>query len=158
MGFLPVLLLVGAACAFGDNVVWSVGLGLGLFVLGATLLWYGRDVKRAVLPGVLAGSVPFLLVLCSRHFGHACTGMSCTTLCMQACAAGGIVAGIAVARVGNARKSGAGYWLAASALALLTGAMACACLGISGLVGLALGYGAGLAPGLMQQLFATRSH
>lgn len=155
VGFAPLsLLLVGVGCVFGDQPSWTVSLGSGLFLLGVTMLWYGRDVGRAVLPGVAAGSVPLSLVLLARHFGHACTGESCSTVCMQACAIGGIAAGIAVASVGNARRSGPGFWLSASALAILTGAMACACLGVSGIAGLVLGYSAGLAPGLLRRLFA----
>lgn len=154
VGFLPALPVVGVACLFSDSPSWTVSVGLGMFFLGAVMLWHGRDLKRAVIPGVAAGSVPLVLVLCARHFGHVCTGMSCTTLCMQACAAGGILAGLAVASVGNSRRSGPGFWLAASALALPTGAMACACLGVSGVVGLALGYSAGLVPGLLRRVFA----
>jgi hypothetical protein len=154
LGFLPVLLLVGAACLFSDRASWTAAFGLGMFLFGSVMLWYGRDLKRAVLPGVAAGSVPLILVLCARHFGHLCTGASCTSLCMQACAGGGVLAGLAVASVGNARRSGPGFWLAASGMALLTGAMACACLGISGVVGLTLGYGAGVVPGLLQRVFA----
>jgi hypothetical protein len=153
LGFLPVLALVGVASLFSDSASWTVSVGLGVFFLGAVMLWHGRDLKRAVIPGVAAGSVPLVLVLCARHFGT-CTGMSCTTLCMQACAVGGILAGLAIASVGNARGSGPGFWLAASALAILTGAMACACLGISGVAGLALGYGAGLVPALLRRVFA----
>ncbi len=154
LGFLPALLLVGAVGLLSDNPAWTVSLGLCMFFLGSVLLWRGRGLKRAVIPGVAAGSVPLVLVLVARQFGHMCTGVSCTTLCMQACAAGGVVAGLAVASVGNARRSGLGFWLAASALAILTGAMACACLGASGVVGLALGYGGGLAPGLLRRAFA----
>jgi hypothetical protein len=154
LGFLPVLGLVGGACLLSDSPSWTGSLGLCMFFLGVVMLWRGRDLKRAVLPGVAAGSVPLVLVLCARHFGHMCTGTSCSTLCMQACAAGGAVAGLAVASVGNSRRSGPGFWLAASALAILTGAMACSCLGISGVVGLALGYGGGLVPGLLKRAFA----
>jgi hypothetical protein len=156
LGFSPLAaVLVGVGCAFGDRPSWTLSLGAGLFLLGATLLWHGRDLGRAVLPGVVAGCVPLVLVLSARHFGHVCTGASCSTVCMQACAVGGIAAGIAVASVGNARRSGPGFWLAASALAVLTGAMACACLGASGIAGLVLGYSAGVAPGLLRRIFAA---
>jgi hypothetical protein len=154
LGSLPVLVLVGLTCLFSDSPSWTLSLGLGMFSLGVVLLWRGRELKRAVIPGVAAGSVPLVLVLCAQHFGHLCTGTSCSALCMQACAAGGIVAGLAVASVGSSRRSGPGFWLAASALAILTGAMACSCLGVSGVVGLALGYGGGLVPGLLKRALA----
>jgi len=157
LGFAPVVVLVAAAYVFGDGDSWTASLGLALFVCGAAMLWYGRELKHAVLPGIAAGSVPLVLVLCARQFGGFCTGLSCTALCMDACAIGGVLAGLAVAGVGKARRSGPGFWIAASALSFVTGAMACVCLGMSGVIGLALGYGAGVVPGLLQRAFAKRS-
>jgi hypothetical protein len=115
-------------------------------------LWYGRDPQRAVLPGVAAGLVPLVLALCANHV-HACGVDGCTTLCVPACAVGGVVAGLAVAGVGNQRKAGPWFWASASALALLTGAMGCACVGSAGVVGLGLGFGAGMVPGLLRRAF-----
>jgi len=157
LGFAPVVVLVAAAYVFGDGGPWTTALGLALFACGAAMLWYGRDLKHAVLPGVVAGSVPLVLVLCARQLGDFCTGVSCAALCMDACVIGGVLTGLAVASVANARRSGPRFWLAASALALVTGAMACVCLGVSGVVGLTLGYGAGVVPGLLQRAFAKRS-
>lgn len=157
LGFAPVVVLVAAAYVFGDGGSWTALLGLALFVCGAAILWYGRELKHAVLPGIAAGIIPLILVLCARQYGGFCTDLSCTTLCMGACVIGGVLAGLAVAGVGNARRSGPGFWLAASALSLVTGAMACVCLGLSGVIGLALGYGAGGVPGLLQRAFAKRS-
>ncbi len=154
LGALPVLVLIGGACLFGDRPSWALAFGGVLFFVGVAMLWYGRDPQRAVLLGLVAGLLPLVLVLCARHFGHFCTGTSCTTLCMQACAVGGILAGFAVASVGNARRAGPGFWVAASSIAILTGAMACSCLGGAGIVGLAVGFGVGAVPAQLGRAFA----
>jgi hypothetical protein len=156
LGFAPVLLLVAVAAIFAKRPSSTVGFGIAMFGVGAVLLWYGRDLKRAVLPGLAAGIVPLVLVLCANHIGHDCMGDSCTMLCIPACAVGGVVAGIAVASVGLQRQSGMAFWIAASSVALLTGAMGCACVGYAGVVGLALGFGAGLVPGLVRKILAGR--
>jgi hypothetical protein len=153
---LPVLVLLAVALIFGDRLEWTLAFGAGLFVLGMFMLWYGREPQRAVLPGIVAGMVPLFLVLCARHAGHFCTGTSCTTLCMQACALGGVLAGLGVASVGNARRAGLAFWISASAVSVLTGAMACSCLGISGIAGLAVGYVAGAAPVVIGRVFGQR--
>src|SRR5688500_676443 len=80
LGVVPVFAIVGATCLLSDSPAWTASLGLGMSMLGAVLLWYGRDLKHAVIPGIAAGSVPLMLVLCARHFGHICSGISCSTL------------------------------------------------------------------------------
>lgn len=157
IGCLPVLVLLAAASIFGDRLEWTLAFGAGLFVLGMFMLWYGREPQRAVLPGIAAGVIPLVLVLCARHAGHFCTGTSCTSLCMQACALGGVLAGLAVASVGNARQAGPAFWISASSVSVLTGAMACSCLGLSGIAGLALGYVAGAVPMVLGRVFGQRS-
>ena len=121
--------------------------------MGSAMLWYGRDPKRAVLPGVLAGLVPLGLALCSSCV-HGCAGDCCLMMCVPACAVGGLVAGLAVASVASQRKASTVFWLSASALALLTGAMGCACMGYSGVLGLAAGFTVGVVPGLLRRAFA----
>jgi hypothetical protein len=116
------------------------------------MLWYGRDPQRAVLPGIAAGPVPLVLALCANNM-HSCGLEGCASLCVPACALGGVVAGSAVASVGNQRRAGIWFWLSASALALLTGAMGCACIGYSGVIGLGIGFAAGVVPGLLRKTF-----
>ena len=152
LGFAPLLLVVAMATAIARHPSATGAFGVAAFVAGAAMLWYGRDPKRAVLPGVLAGFVPLVLVLCTSHM-HGCTGDDCMMMCVPACSVGGLVAGLAVASVGNQRRAGAVFWLSASALALLTGAMGCACVGYSGVVGLAIGFSAGVVPGLLRRGF-----
>lgn len=154
LGFLPALGLVAAACAFSDRPLSALGFGLALFAVGATVLWYGRDVRRAVLPGLVAGVAPLLLVLCARHIGHHCDSAACTSHCVAACIIGGGLAGLIVGASKASREAGAGFWIVASSLAVLAGAMACARLGFAGLGGLLLGYGAGVVPNLIRRVLS----
>ena len=156
-GFAPVLIVIAIAVVFAPRPTWTIGFGLAMFGVGALMLWYGRDLKRAVLPGVAAGLVPLLLVLCANHVGHMCTGDNCMMVCLPACASGGFVAGLAVASIGVARRASVLFWLSASGLALLTGAMGCACAGYPGVIGLAVGYSAGMVPGLLRKAFAGQT-
>ena len=118
------------------------------------MLWYGRDPQRAVLPGIAAGLVPLVLALCANNM-HSCGPEVCASMCVPACTLGGVVAGLAVASVGNQRRAGVRFWLSASALALLTGSMGCACIGFAGVMGLGIGFAAGVVPGLLRRTFGT---
>jgi hypothetical protein len=150
LGFAPVLGVVAVAVALAREPSTALAFGLGVFLVGVMLLWYGRDLRRAVLPGVAAGLVPLALALCASHWHH-CDAHACTSFCVPACAAGGLLAGLGVAAVGNQRRAGAAYWLPASGLALLTGAMGCSCVGHAGIAGLAIGYGAGVVSELVRR-------
>ncbi len=155
LGFAPILPVVLVATAIARHPSVTGAFGIGAFIAGAAMLWFGRDPKRAVLPGVLAGFVPLALVLCTSHM-HGCMGDGCMMMCVPACSVGGLVAGLAVASVGNRRRAGVVFWLSASALALLTGAMGCACVGYFGVAGLAVGFAAGVVPGLLRRAFGKR--
>jgi len=155
LGILPVILIVALAACFSHRPMSALWLGVATVTVGATMLWYGREPQRAVLPGIAAGLVPLALALCANHV-HVCGIDGCSSLCVPACALGGVIAGLGVASVGNRRRAGAGFWLSASGLALLTGAMGCACVGYAGIAGLALGFGAGVVPGLLRKAFGSK--
>jgi hypothetical protein len=150
VGFSPVLVIVAIAVALARHPSVTAALGLGAFLFGVILLWYGRDFRRAVLPGVAAGLVPLALSLCATHLHH-CTGDGCMMLCVPACAAGGALAGIAVSLMVGHRKTSFVLLVPASALALLTGAMGCACVGYAGVIGLGSGYVLALIPVLVRR-------
>jgi hypothetical protein len=145
LGVLPVALLV--------VVVWCLGLhphphvmlavAAGVFALGAALLWYGRDPARAVLPGLAAGFLPLCLALCTRHLGHLCTDAECIAMCLPVCVAGGVLAAAVVSWYGALRQRSAWFWISASGLALLTGAVGATCAGYEGALAVAAGYALG---------------
>ena len=71
--------------------------------------------------------------------------------------AGGLLAGLAIGFAARRGRHGAAFWTAASAIALCTGSMGCACIGSSGVLGLAMGYAAGATPALAALTLARRS-
>lgn len=153
LGAAPMVLVMVAAALAAHRPASTIAFGALALLAGTAALWYGRAPQRAVLPGVAAGLVPLVASLVANHL-HACGPDGCTSYCVPACAAGGVVAGLAVAAIGHRRRAGVGYWVAASALSFLTGAMGCACIGYSGVIGLALGFALGVAPGLTRWAWA----
>ena len=155
IGFAPVSLVVAGAVSLGERPGTTLAFGVALFVLGVVMLWHGRELKRSVLPGLGAGLIPLVAVLCVHHFEPCCTDAHCAqcmAMCLPACAAGGLGAGLVVAGVGLRRRRGLWFWLAASGVALSTGAMGCICVGLAGLGGLGAGYACGFLPGLVATL------
>ena len=153
LGFAPALGIIAVAAALGRRPSTALAFGGALFLLGAGLLWYGRDLKRAVLPGLLAGLVPLTLVLCASHVDHVCTTDGCMMLCLPACALGGWIAGLTVGTIMYRAGNGPRLFTAASAMALLTGAVGCVCIGATGLAGLGIGYMAGTLLPVALRLF-----
>lgn len=152
LGAAPMVLIIAVAASIAHRPVSTAWFGLAAATAAVVMLWYGRDPQRAVLPGIAAGLVPLALALGATHI-HSCGPDGCASWCMPACTLGGVVAGLGVASVGNQRRAGVWFWLPASGLALLTGAMGCACVGYSGVIGLGLGYAAGVVPGLLRRAF-----
>jgi hypothetical protein len=157
VAFAPAVLLVLAAALVGNRMGYSLAFGSALFFLGVGLLWYGRGVKRAVLPGLAAGLVPLVFGLCAKHVGHVCMGDACMALCVPACFAGGFVAGIVIDFVGLRGAKQVGFWVAASGVGLLTGAMGCVCAGALGLAGMLVGFAVSAAPGVAAALLRRRT-
>lgn len=151
-GFAPVAAIVGPAAFVARQPSWTLAIGLGVFALGVVLLWHGRDLRRGVLPGVAAGLVPLLFALCAPHVGHMCIGEGCMMVCVPACTFGGALAGLGVGIVARRQRLYGSALVAASSVALLTGAMGCACVGFAGVVGLVGGFALGVLPSFVRQL------
>jgi hypothetical protein len=145
LGVTPLALIVVVALCFASRPTSTMAFALAALALGIVMLWYGREPKRAFLLGAAAGIVPLVLVTMANHI-HVCGPSGCETWCFQACCTGGVSAGLLVAYRGHQSGAGVTYWLSASSLALLVGAMGCSCIGVAGLVGLVLGFGAGVIP------------
>ena len=156
LGFSPALLIISCAAAFARHPLSTAAFGVVMFAAGVSLLWYGRDVRRAVLPGLALGAFPLVLALCANHV-HSCHDGVCVTWCVPACTLGGLGAGIGVGIIGRRARHGLGYWLGASALTLLTGAMGCNCAGYAGVVGLSAGFLIGVAPAFVRTLLGPKT-
>jgi len=151
LGVLPMALLIALVFCLGLHPHPHVMLVLGVtaIALGAALLWFGREPARAVLPGLLAGLLPLWLALCARHWGQACTEDECMSMCLPVCAAGGVLAGLVVSWYGALRGRTVWFWVSASGMTLLTGAVGATCAGYRGVLAVAAGYGLGLAAGFV---------
>lgn len=142
--FAPVLMIIATATLLTKRPASALAFGALLFAFGVSALWYGKGAQRAVLPGLGLGLVPLALALCATQMDHLCMGDMCMTVCVPACTGGGLIAGLGMAIVGHRQKQGVRYWVAASGIALLTGAMGCSCVGYGGVAGLGLGFLVGL--------------
>jgi hypothetical protein len=149
LGVLPVIALAACVMALGihPHPRAMLGFGAGVVLLGTALLWYGRDPARAVLPGLAAGFLPLCLALCARSWGHVCTDAECIALCLPYCVLGGLLAGGVVSWYGARRARSAWFWLFASGMALLTGAIGASCAGYVGVLSVVAGYALGFAIG-----------
>lgn len=152
LSFAPMLALIVLAAVVGGRLVLASAAGALLFVLGVASLWYGREPGRGVFPGAVAGSFALVLALCANHMGHWCTGDRCLSWCLPACVAGGLIAGGLVSFVGLRQKPGIGYWVTASSITLLTGALGCSCVGFAGIGGLCVGFIAAVAASFASSL------
>ena len=156
VGMVPAIVIVALATCFTHRPMSAVVFGSVAVALGVFMLWFGREPQKAVLPGIAAGIVPLVLAFCANYV-HSCGMHGCSSWCVPACALGGVVAGLTVASFGNQRQAGPVFWLSASGLALLVGAMGCSCVGYSGVLGLGLGFAAGTVPGLLRRLAAKKA-
>jgi len=125
-------------------------------LLGLTFAfaYRGRSAGRAVLPALILGVLPLGCALAAQSVGHACTPNGCVSLCVPLCTAGGLGAGVLLARWAAAQKRPFVTWGAGAAVVAAAGAMGCACVGQAGI----LGMGGGLvATGALRALMSRTS-
>jgi hypothetical protein len=151
-GFAPMLLMIGVASVIVGRYAVSMPAGVLLFAGGVLALWFGRDLGRGVLPGVIGGSLALVLALFATHMGHPCTGERCLSWCLPVCLVGGALAGGIVSFAGFKQQRGSGYWVSASGITLLTGALGCDCVGFAGIGGLVIGFVGALFVGTLSSL------
>lgn len=145
VGFAPALALVATAALLGRRPSSAVVFGGLMFVGGVLALWRGETLRKGVLPGVLAGVIPLATSL-AANLWHGCNEDNCSSLCVPACTAGGIAAGLLVSILLARRRLRWPAWAAATGVTLCAGAMGCACVGYSGVFGLLTGFALGVIP------------
>lgn len=150
---IPTLLLGVCVAALVREVSWPLALGTLLYLASVVLLWVGKAPGRSVLPGVVYGLLPLTGGLVSRFNGHVCLGLSCYSSCLLYCVAGGVAAGVLVSRLAARSESSTAVFLSAAATSLLTGAIGISCVGVHGLVGMALGVALGAVPLGVRRVF-----
>jgi hypothetical protein len=135
----PVAVVPAVSFLLGTSWASAALLGAALVTALALGVWRGGAVASSSATGFKAGLIPLAFAHGAKAFGHVCTPAGCTTLCVPACAAGGLVAGGLVEwwarrspRPHLTRALGAG-------VAVLTGGLGCACVGYAGLLALLAG-------------------
>ncbi len=126
------------------------GVVLSGVVYGASVR--GVDAWRGARLGALAGLLPLAASLGSEQLGMVCTPAGCSSLCVPACVASGVLAALVIAQQGRARRASREFYLSAGITATAMGGLGCACVGYTGALALAaamfvaLGTSAVLAP------------
>lgn len=143
------MLWVLAAVLLSGELVRPLRVAVVLLTLTSLFGFWGRDAGRVVTPALLLGSLPLGCALVARHVGHLCTGSSCVSWCVPLCTAGGIGAGVLLARYALASPHPWRSWWFGAAITASAGAMGCACVGLSGVAGMLGGL-------LVPQLFVQR--
>ncbi|HEV8324652.1 MAG TPA: hypothetical protein VG389_23745 [Myxococcota bacterium] len=151
---VPMAMLSLAGC---QRPVFTLVAGAVLAAAAVGLVWRGEAWGRAVVPGLVAGTLPLLLPILVRQL-HACPGGSCAGACLVACTVGGLAAGAALGvravRLESGRLS---YLIAGAVIAGLTGALGCAVSGVAGVVGMAAGVVVASTPVVALSLASRRT-
>jgi hypothetical protein len=132
----PVAVLPLLSFSLGTAGRSAAVLGVGLVVTLALATWRGGGFSLGAFSGLKAGLFPLAFAHAAKLFGHVCTPAGCTTLCVPACATGGIIAGLLVERWARTSSRPALTRGLGIGVALLTGALGCSCVGWSGVLAL----------------------
>jgi hypothetical protein len=146
--------MVGALAGAAEGVTTSLIGALLVFTVAAAALFRGQDVGRAIVPGALAGALPVAMVTLSMRYAHVCTTVSCTSVCLAACAVGGTLAAAIVHLHARRAESPRQAWLGGAAVATAMGMVACTCLGTLGLVAVTAGLVVGSLPRATSRAYA----
>lgn len=127
-----VLTLAVVAVVLGEAPLLESGIGLTAATLTVWMGWRGQNPGRGVLPGIVAGTIGFTVPLLARAAGLVSLGCGGTAACIASTAAGGLVAGVLLARLTRAAALPTLVW--GLGLASVIAAQTCVGLGFAGLV------------------------
>ena len=146
-------LIVVSFVAVGASRV-SAATGLALLATTVALRWRGQTWGAAVRSGLVAGLIPYLLLLtfkCSA--GLYCALGGCMSHCVRFCGVGGLAAGVLLAtRARQHEEHLVEFLVASSAVAALTGLLGCFVGGMTGMVWMLVGELAATLPAFALQL------
>jgi hypothetical protein len=149
-----VLALVGVS--FVCVGVSSISAATGALLLATTtaLRWRGRTFSAAVRAGLLAGLIPFTLLLVLKSgSGVFCSLGGCMEHCIRYCGIGGLTAGLLLAvRARRHEDQLVGFLVAGGVVAALTGLLGCFVGGLTGMVWMIVGELAATVPVFAVQL------
>lgn len=127
-----VLTLAVIAVVLGETPMLESGIGLTAAGLAAWMGWRGESPGKGVLPGIVAGAIGFTVPLLARAAGLVSLGCGGTAACIASTAAGGLVAGVLLARLTRADALPTLVW--GLGLASIIAAQTCVGLGFAGLI------------------------
>ena len=144
---IPVAVLLPAVGAVPSIALAS---GVLLLVAAAGLLYRGGAVSRALLPGLAAGGIAWILPSLPRLVYGVCPAQLCLALCVGGAVTGGLLAGLVIAdRARVVAEDRAAFLWSAVLVAFLVGISGCAVAGAAGVAGLVGGFLAGTTPLLL---------
>jgi len=82
LGAVPIAALVTASAIAAPKPFASALVGAFLVFAGIAALWAGRGLQKALLPSILAWSLPLAAALGATRLGHAWLGSACTKQCV----------------------------------------------------------------------------
>ena len=137
----------------GPSLV-SAATGIALLGAATAMRWRGQAWGAGVRSGLLAGLIPFALLLSMKcGSGYFCTLGECMTNCTRYCGMGGLAAGLLLAMRATRREDKIVEFLSASSIiAALTGLLGCFVGGITGMIWMAIGELAAMVPVFALQL------
>ncbi|HEU4407735.1 MAG TPA: hypothetical protein VFS43_20895 [Polyangiaceae bacterium] len=144
------------ALALGYTWLWegsaaSVAIGVLLFAVSFVFAWRGRVAGRAILPGFAAGLVSLWCAHAAPACERTCIGGVTLSFYVLMCTLGGFASGTLITLLARRNPGVARFWLCAGAVALLTGSLACSCVGVGGVLGIAAGLALTGAPVLARR-------
>ncbi|MGE5048433.1 MAG: hypothetical protein ACM3PC_07710 [Deltaproteobacteria bacterium] len=143
----PVVFAGAAAALACGRPLWSTCAVAGVLLpLALGLSIGGGTGGRAVIPGLVAGTVALACPVLMHTVGHACLGPACMTLGIPACIVGGAAAGALIASRAAREESGGRFLVAALSVAGLMGALGCSLAGAAGVLGMLAGLALTSAP------------
>ena len=143
------LLIPLLALAIGRRPGSAAVLGATLALCVGVFLWRGMGWGAAVPAGLKAGLVPLAFALAAQQMGHVCLGSGCTSLCLPACIAGGGIAGVLVGHFARRSPWPRSTLAGGLVVTVVIGAMGCACVGYSGVLGMLAGTAVTAAAGTL---------
>jgi hypothetical protein len=133
--------LVGTSfVSVGPSAV-SAATGIALLGAATAFRWRGQAWGAGVRSGLLAGLIPFALLLSMKcGSGMFCALGGCMANCTRYCGLGGLAAGVLLAMRATRREEHiVEFLVASSVIAALTGLLGCFVGGITGMLWMAVG-------------------
>ncbi|MDB4968214.1 MAG: hypothetical protein JWN44_3903 [Myxococcales bacterium] len=149
-----VIVLVGLSSVAASPSRVTILLGVALLATVTALRWRGQTFSLAARVGLLAGLIPFTLLLGMKCGSSMCCALgNCMAHCTLFCGLGGLAAGVLLAsRARRLEAAGLPFLVAGSLVAALTGLLGCFVGGLTGAVWMLAGELAATLPAYASEL------